>query len=253
MLLVLLDEMNLARIEYYFSEFLSKLEMRRNCDVAREEDYRNVSVEIFAGYPGDDDSDPSAPVRLYAGRNVLFVGTMNEDESTQSLSDKVIDRANVLYFGKPNTLSERQQRTVRPGDWQPIGAESWQQWVRDPSAGAIPGYSQIDSLVNRINGVLSQLGRPFGWRTYKAIMAYVANHPDVTYAGDSGLRPLADQVAMRVMPKLRGVDLVEHGDVFNGLGQLLQQVDDQQLRDAFDRARQSSQGFFDWRGINWEG
>ncbi len=30
MLIVLLDEMNLARIEYYFSEFLSKLEIRRN-------------------------------------------------------------------------------------------------------------------------------------------------------------------------------------------------------------------------------
>jgi len=252
MLLVLLDEMNLARIEYYFSEFLSKLEMRRNSDVKREEEYQNVSVEVFAGYPGDKEYDVSEPVRLYAGKNVLFVGTMNEDETTQSLSDKVIDRANVLYFGKPNKLSERPQRTVRIRNWLPLSVETWQQWIKEASANTIPGYNQIDDMVNNINGALSQLGRPFGWRTYQAIMIYVANHPDII-DGNNKLRPLADQIAMRVMPKLRGVDLVEHGDVFNALGQLIQQVNDGPLRDAFDRARQSTQGFFDWRGISWEG
>ena len=58
LLIVLLDEMNLARIEYYFSEFLSKLEMRRNSNIEREEDYRVVSVEVFAGYPGDEETGP---------------------------------------------------------------------------------------------------------------------------------------------------------------------------------------------------
>lgn len=251
-LLVLLDEMNLARIEYYFSEFLSKLEMRRNCDVSRVEDYRNVAVEIFAGHQESDDEVTSPPVYLYAGSNVLFVGTMNEDESTQSLSDKVIDRANVLYFGKPDMLSERRQRRIQAGDWLPVEANTWRKWVKEASVSTIPSYAQVDGLINRINGVLAQLGRPFGWRTYKAMMAYIANHPDVVYDADAGLRPLADQVAMRVMPKLRGVDLHEHGDVFTRLGPLLQQVNDQALSDAFERARKSSQGFFDWRGIGWE-
>lgn len=249
-LLVLLDEMNLARIEYYFSEFLSKLEMRRNANINREEDYRNVSVEVFAGYPGDEECEPSAPVRLYAGSNVLFVGTMNEDESTQSLSDKVIDRANVLYFGKPSKLSERAQRQMPANAGLPMSAASWRSWVKEPGATTIPAYARIDELVNKINGTLAQLGRPFGWRTYKAVMSYVANHPD---ARNDGMRPLADQIAMRVMPKLRGVDLVEHGEVFNALGQLVQQVNDRALREAFDRARQNTQGFFDWRGLNWEG
>lgn len=253
MLLVLLDEMNLARIEYYFSEFLSKLEMRRNSNIARLDDYRNVSVEVFAGYQGDEKSDHSDPVRLFAGSNVLFVGTMNEDESTQSLSDKVIDRANVLHFGKPNRMSERQQRTVPANDWLPLASGAWRDWIKEPSSETIGNYTQVEDLVNKINGTLALLGRPFGWRTYKAIMAYVANHPDVTFGTDPGFRPLADQVAMRVMPKLRGVDLVEHGDVFNALGQHLQQVNDRPLRDAFDKARQSTQGFFDWRGISWDG
>ena len=106
LLIVMLDEMNLARIEYYFSEFLSKLELRRDTNLSDKKDYRTVSTEIFAGNDGDKEKgiEKTEPIFLYAGYNVLFVGSMNEDETTQSLSDKVIDRANVLTFGKPENL-----------------------------------------------------------------------------------------------------------------------------------------------------
>jgi len=252
LLLVLLDEMNLARIEYYFSEFLSKLEMRRNSNIEREEDYRVVSVEVFAGYPGDEEVNPTPPIHLFAGSNVLFVGTMNEDESTQSLSDKVIDRANVLYFGRPNKLQDKRQRMFEDRDWLPLTENTWNSWIANVSNETIPAYEQVDNLINNINRTLARLGRPFGWRTYKAIQSYIANHPAVRFREDIGMSPLADQIAMRVMPKLRGIDLTEYGEVFNNLGQLLQQVKDPALQYAFDQARESTLGFFDWRGINWE-
>ena len=252
LMIVLLDEMNLARIEYYFSEFLSKLEMRRNSDISREADYRVVSVEVFPGHADDDKGAFSPPVRLYAGTNILFVGTMNEDESTQSLSDKVIDRANVLYFGRPSKLKDKRQRLYEDSDWLPLPESTWRSWNVNPSSDTIPLYAAIDDLINNINRTLALLGRPFGWRTYRAIQSYIANHPAVRFREDGGLSPLADQVAMRVMPKLRGVDLVEHGAVFNSLGQLIQQLDNLALQQAFDHARQSTQGFFDWRGIDWE-
>jgi predicted nucleic acid-binding Zn-ribbon protein len=251
-LLVLLDEMNLARIEYYFSEFLSKLEMRRNTNIENEEDYRVVSVEVFPGYAGDGKVPPSPAVRLYSGSNVIFVGTMNEDESTQTLSDKVIDRANVLYFGRPNRLHGMQQKMIYDKDWRPLTEQIWRAWIVDAGVETIPSYEHIENLINNINQTLSLIGRPFGWRTYKAIQSYIANHPAVRFRQDSGMRPLSDQIAMRVMPKLRGVDLSEHGEIFNNLGQLLQQVNDPALQQEFDHARQSSQGFFDWRGINWD-
>jgi predicted nucleic acid-binding Zn-ribbon protein len=98
MLLVLLDEMNLARIEYYFSEFLSKLEIRRLVTDPSQQDQRApAEFELETGPRSAEDSI----FRLWVGENVLFVGTMNEDESTQTLSDKVLDRANVLRFGRP--------------------------------------------------------------------------------------------------------------------------------------------------------
>ena len=270
LLIVMLDEMNLARIEYYFSEFLSKLEMRRNANLNDIKDYRTVSTEIFAGNDGDKEKgiEKTEPIFLYAGYNILFVGTMNEDETTQSLSDKVIDRANVLTFGKPEKLkiSKQNVQTDRYGkpknptvnnatkqnDWEPMLVSDWQDWIREPGGDTIKkDFNEVEVLLNDLNNTLSELGRPFGWRTYKSIMSYVANHPDVCIDGESGLWPLSDQIVMRVMPKLKGLDLNEFANVFKKLNDQIKQIDDEALTEAFENARNNPMGFFDWRGINW--
>ena len=66
---------------------------------------------------------PGALRSVYPGHNILFSGTMNEDESTQALSDKVLDRANIMRFRKPEKLvsetiseSEIVRRTHLPFD-----------------------------------------------------------------------------------------------------------------------------------------
>src|SRR5690606_26481606 len=78
LLLVLLDEMNLARVEYYFSEFLSRLEMRASIDSRDEDQRRRVAIPLDTGPLKDTHRRPV----LYPDTNILFVGTMNEDEST---------------------------------------------------------------------------------------------------------------------------------------------------------------------------
>ena len=248
-LMVLLDEMNLARIEYYFSEFLSKLEMRRNANLDNFEDYKDVSLEIFAGYPADKGKELKAcpSIRLFSGKNILFVGTMNEDESTQSLSDKVIDRANVLHFGKPDKLSNIEQNAPKQNT-SPLSIGAWEKWIKKVDKKTVPDLDQFEQQLNDINTVLADLGRPFGWRTFKAISTYIANYPD----SQNQKRAMADQIAMRVMPKLRGVDVNEHAAVFNRLKVQLDLINDLALTAAFDDAKNSSMGFFNWRGINWE-
>jgi len=259
LLIVMLDEMNLARIEYYFSEFLSKLELRRDTNLSDKKDYRTVSTEIFAGNDGDKEKgiEKTEPIFLYAGYNILFVGTMNEDETTQSLSDKVIDRANVLTFGKPEKLkiSKQNVRTDRygnPNDWEPMLVKDWRDWIREPGGDTIKkDFNEVEDLLNDLNNTLSELGRPFGWRTYKSIMSYVANHPNVCIDGESGMGPLSDQIVMRVMPKLKGLDINEFANVFNNLNTQIKNIEDAPLTEAFEKARENPMGFFDWRGINW--
>lgn len=72
---LILDEMNLARVEYYFARFLSQMEIR-----ARGGD---ASIELG-----------SESIRL--GRNLLIVGTVNIDETTHGFADKVYDRAQLI-------------------------------------------------------------------------------------------------------------------------------------------------------------
>lgn len=99
---IVLDEMNLARIEYYFAEFLSIMEMP---------DVSEWNIDIVP------DTLPSDPKNLINGKllvpqNVWFVGTANKDDSTFTITDKVYDRATVIemnakakYIDAPSTPS----------------------------------------------------------------------------------------------------------------------------------------------------
>lgn len=97
---IVLDEMNLARIEYYFADFLSIMEMP---DVAE------WKIDLVAA---PKDSDPKNVVygKLLVPQNVWFIGTANNDDSTFTITDKVYDRAIALelnnkadYFDAPLT------------------------------------------------------------------------------------------------------------------------------------------------------
>ena len=80
---IILDEMNIARVEYYFAEMLSIMEMP---------DASEWRIELV---PSSWDNDPKnlKGGRLLIPQNTWYVGTANNDDSTFSVSDKVYDRA----------------------------------------------------------------------------------------------------------------------------------------------------------------
>ncbi|MDX8360950.1 hypothetical protein [Cytobacillus sp. IB215316] len=75
---ILLDEMNLARVEYYLSDYLSAVESRKEIPLHQ------------------DDHITDVPQRLSIPPNIYILGTINVDETTHSISDKVLDRAFVM-------------------------------------------------------------------------------------------------------------------------------------------------------------
>lgn len=83
MKLIILDEMNIARVEYYFAEMLSILELPR-------EDERFVTV---VSSEADNDPEKMIEGKVWIPSNVWYVGTINNDDSTFAVSDKVYDRA----------------------------------------------------------------------------------------------------------------------------------------------------------------
>lgn len=85
--IVCFDEMNLARVEHYFSQFLSLLE--------RPENQRELQL-YDSQYAGQLYNSATYPSKIIIGDNIRFIGTVNIDESTYHFSDKVLDRANVI-------------------------------------------------------------------------------------------------------------------------------------------------------------
>ena len=253
-LLVLLDEMNLARVEYYFSEFLSRLEGRPLDDVADNDDIRRPSeIEI-------DVSQKGQTRRVYAGQNVLFVGTMNEDESTLSLSDKVLDRANVLRFPKPDEL--KSELPTADEQYMADGyLPNWRwtrDWMRSEEDMDKVASDRASGIVQDINDIMDEMGRPFGHRMGQAMLHYVANYPFPRGQSSSpGAVALAmgDQIELRILPRLRGVLVEENRAHLNRLSDVVKSLNDDGLAEAIDHAIQRSRdtnGLFVWRGFTRE-
>ena len=198
LLLVLLDEMNLSHVELYFSDLLSKLEFRRG----KKED---TTIEVNLG------ADLEYPVSL--GRNVLWVGTMNEDETTKTLSDKVLDRANLIGFPRPQELQRRQEATLAGRPQPMLGLKTWNKWLCKKSDLSKEEIGKYKDAVEGISYCLEQAGRALGHRVWQAIESYMANYPGVRDSTadkeeqDKALRlAFEDALVHKVMPKLRGIE-----------------------------------------------
>lgn len=249
MLIVLLDEMNLARVEYYFSEFLSRLEMRRGIDRSRPEVRRMSEMALEMGALGQHTHE----IRVFVDNNVLFVGTMNEDESTQSLSDKVLDRANVLRFGRPKPLvsstPNHGEKPPSPPDSGPLLYAQWGRWLHKPEDLG-HDMKKVEGWTEEINGSLAMIGRPFAHRVGQAILSYVANYPDV--GGDNRVATaFADQVELRVMPKLRGLECGEIGTALSQIERVVDTLRDEALLKALKEGRRGQ--LFEWKGVDRSG
>ena len=184
MYVAILDEMNIARVEYYFAEFLSLLELPDP-----EERYLDVVSDKWE----------NDPIQLKEGRiklpvNMWFIGTANNDDSTFSISDKVYDRAMIL------DLEKKSDRFAAPATPKMrISAEQFEEMV----AGAIREYT----VSNRNRKRLAELDAyliehyhiTFGNRIMKQILSYV---PVYIACGGEELSALDDILAKKVMRKL---------------------------------------------------
>jgi hypothetical protein len=253
--LVLLDEMNLAHPELYFAEFLSKLELRRGMKGA---EVPCLPVKIGAGLP---------QYQLPLGRNVLWTGTMNQDETTKALSDKVLDRSIVIHFPRPAELKRRLKLT--PLDEKNRGPllhkGDWQKWLAQGSSFSDEDVKPFKSFIEQMNAALADAGRAIGHRVWQSIEYYMANYPDVRAARladdkDALAKALhiafEDQIVQKVMPKLRGIDTVGKSKT-ECLDKILGQINTGlggnrfNLAEDFKLACDLGHGQFIWQSANY--
>lgn len=256
---VLLDEMNLAYVEHYFAEFLSKLEERRG---KTKKDLPKVKVNLGAGV---------APYELPLVRNVLWTGTMNQDETTKSLSDKVIDRSMVINFPRPKHLAERTKMEKLKKTEKKLLYDTWRSWITvdlesDFSEEQRVIFKDYKRIIETINDHLEKVGRALGHRVWQSIEYYIANYPTVIMALKNSQGEVTeelktemrtafeDQLVQKVMPKLRGIETRGKGrQSLQNIENLLADEGFDNLKDDFKIACEQGYGQFVWSSAKYLG
>ncbi|REJ85105.1 MAG: hypothetical protein DWQ36_14585 [Acidobacteria bacterium] len=193
----ILDEMNLARVEQYFSDFLSALE-------SGEPLHLHESQEVEEG----SSAGPQVPRELAVPSNVAFVGTVNVDESTYMFSPKVLDRAFTVEFDEVDLRAmaglerEREGGALWLGDLpdrltfggKPTSAD-WKRLTED--------HRDKAEALMQFHELLAHERRHFGYRVANEIARFVLLAVD--QAGEDAAADAFDlAVLQKVLPKLHG-------------------------------------------------
>ena len=182
--ITVLDEMNIARVEYYFAEFLSLLELPNE-----KERYLTV---VSDGWQTD-------PLKMKDGKinlppNMWFIGTANNDDSTFAISDKVYDRAMVLNLDKksePFKGKKTNKRHIAAEEFKRLTAEAEKEYVLTKR-----NEKRLETLDKYL---IEHFHITFGNRIMKQIRSYV---PIYVGCGGEELEALDDILSKKIMRKL---------------------------------------------------
>ena len=156
-----LDEMNIARVEYYFAEMLSILEMP-----SRDE----WIVELV---PSTWDTDPKLLIegKLKIPGNMWYIGTINNDDSTFAVTDKVYDRAMPIDINDKGTLFEPIET-----DSMNINS-SYLEGLFEKAKVEHPMSQEMSDKINELDDyVIKHFRIAFGNRIVKHMKGFVSNY-----------------------------------------------------------------------------
>ena len=164
---VVLDEMNLSRPEQYLAPILSAMETGAPLNLHREGD-------IFDGIP--------STIRYPS--NLAIIGTVNMDETTHGISDKVLDRAFTIEF------------------WD-IDLASYPRWGQRDLSDENEKFAR--GLLEKLMDSLKPARMHFGWRVVDDVLDYMSRV--IAHGGVNDPAVMLDSVVYaKILPKLRGDD-----------------------------------------------
>jgi len=188
---VVLDEMNLARIEYYFAEILSVLEVPNS-----DEWMIDVVPDTWA----------TDPINLTDGKmkiptNVWFIGTANNDDSTFSITDKVYDRAIPIQIDSKALPFEPEEKDCAPTQ---ISSEYLLQLFEDAKKAHPVSDEIIKNLEALDNYVIEHFRLAFGNRIIKQMRDFI---PVYIACGGTEISGFDYIFTYKVLKKIQGLNL----------------------------------------------
>ena len=196
---IILDELNIARVEYYFAEMLSLMEMP---------DADEWKIELV---PSSWENDPVhlKDGKLLIPQNTWYIGTANNDDSTFSVSDKVYDRAltiNIdnkgMAFDAPDTPPSK------------ISYSSVEELYRRAVEEHPLDQKYLDMIEALDAYVIKKFRVAFGNRIMKQLMIFV---PVYVACGGDAIEGIDHMLATKVFRKFEMLNLALIRDELKGL------------------------------------
>ena len=187
--LTCLDEMNLAQVEHYFGVFLQVLEAPAG----------SRKVPCFAPHlvSSKDPFHPWASINL--ARSIRFAGTVNFDETTRQLSQRLLDRASLIRLRPPRSALQASAPVAKPRPSGPaVNLASLNEWMKRGER--MP--EDVGRVVDRLQEPLTRLGCPINPRRFRAMSKFIANAPESLC---HPRKALDLQIAHRLLPRVRGL------------------------------------------------
>lgn len=201
---VILDEMNLAHVEYYFADLLSVLESGRDAVGMTREPLRITYPETLV--------DEAPPTEVFLPPNLYIIGTVNMDETTHAFSPKVLDRAFTIELTDVDfidyeiagsagnaSLSDDEKQALL---WAFSRGGKFARIDKAEAAQVVVRHEEIRDHLQSLNDLLRQNRMHFGYRVFDEIAMYLAVNDE------NGMMPFMaafDQaVFMKVLPKFTG-------------------------------------------------
>lgn len=190
---VVLDEMNLARVEYYFSDFLSVIESRK---------WKDGKIVTSPVLP-----ESITNKHITIPSNVYIIGTVNMDETTHPLSKKVLDRANTIEFNTVNLDYFNFLMDVEEKEAEIVSNRSLETeylHLKECFKENEDLVRNISNVLIEINKTLESVGAQVGYRIRDEICFYMAyNEQGKLLSFDEALDY---QIYQKILPRLAGSD-----------------------------------------------
>lgn len=168
---VILDEMNLARVEYYLSDVLSCMETQG-------------ALQLHSnGVPQEGTTGGSIRAELPLPPNLFIIGTVNIDETTNPISDKVLDRASVI-------------------DMSSVDVPGFLDSLETRNPGLKSARAAAEAKLTDVHGLMQQYGLGFGYRLIEEFIRYHAF--DATHLQNPPEEVTDQLLVQKVLVKLRG-------------------------------------------------
>lgn len=197
---ICLDEMNLARVEHYFSDMLSILETQE------WRDGRIVTNPILHGSSLVQDEDQEVYGNLSIPENVYLIGTVNMDETTHPFSKKVLDRANTIEFNDiflaqfPDEESGVEQRPEATPNL--FLRSDYLQLVDAYHAESKALITKTTDTLVQINRILEEIHAHVGFRIRDAVCFYMLYNQRFGLLTED--EALDHQLLQKILPRIQG-------------------------------------------------